>query len=463
MAKNTQLPPSGQAGADTDVAAETLSIKTPGRSRRIHRIVLKDLVIHRYFEEELLMRRADRIAQDIIKADLRDGEYFRQVKQGIYVLYLPKLTPAAGQLRTVVVADRISREIRRIHPGSIALTEMADAMVTRRTAQQSGAQNRGGNLGSRQTSEGLSSKNAIPNANEHRRLATEAFRLMSPGYRLRLEELLTTAEIGSQTPIARFEPIWDVDRGMVTAFRCVLDESSGPSSSEIIEPTELQMARTDALTVLQAQSVLHSLINDAKPSLVMVPVHLSTLENSAFLSAYIEAIGNVTEEFRKFLVVEILCNSEKPTRFGLRHVMGYLRNRCRAILCRTDIKENELSKYTDNGIFAVGLSAHPDYSPGQNLLLLDGFARAAQRSGTRVYASGLYTKSLLAGAVSAGFTFVSGPQVVGDVDYPFGVRKATLDMFYRTDAYAFEPTNLLLNTSGSSVLDYQHRSNQPDE
>jgi len=275
---------------------------------------------------------------------------------------------------------------------------------------------------------------------------------MSPGYRLRLEELLATAEIGSPTPIARFEPIWDVDRGMVTAFRCVLDEICSGGASEIIEPTGLQVARTDALTVLQAQSVLQSLVNDSNPSLVIVSVHLSTLENSAFLSAYIEAIGNVPEVLRRLLVVEVLCDSEKPTRFGLRQVVSYLRNRCRAILCRTVIKESEFAKYVDSGIFAVGLSAHPDYSPGQNLLLMDGFAKAAQRAGARVYASGLHKKSLLVGAVSAGFAFVSGPQVVGDIDYPFGVRKATLDMFYRTDAYAFEPTIMRINTPRSSGL-----------
>ena len=450
MSKDKQLPISGQAGTNQDTTADVFATNSMGRSRRVHRIVLKDLVVHKYFDEEVLMRRADRIAQDVIKADLRDGEYFRQVKPGIYVLYLPKLTPAAGQLRTAVITDRISREIRRIHPGSISLPEMADAMVTRRAAQQKGASNQHGNHAPRQVPEGLSWKNAISDEKEHRRIATEALRLMSSGYRLRLEELLATAEIGSQTPIARFEPIWDVDRAMVTAFRCVLDEGSSPISSKIIEPTVLQMARTDALTILQAQSVLQSMVNDSKPSLVMVPVHLSTLENSTFLSAYIEAIGNIPEALRRFLVIEILSNSEKLTRFGLRHVMSYIRNRCRAILCCTDIKENEFSKYADNDVFAVGLRAHPDYSPSQNLLLLASFAKAAQRTGTRVYASGLYKKSLLVGAVSTGFAFVSGSQVVGDVDYPFGVRKATLDMFFRKDVYSFESPSM---RSGSIFQD----------
>lgn len=437
MPKDDLPPTCAKAGADVVLPADAVAGKTPGRSMRAHRIVLSDLVVHRYFDEELLMRRADKVAQDIIKADLRDGEYFRQVKPGTYVLYLPKLTPAAGQLRTAVVADRISREIRRINPGSIALPEMADAMVAGRAARQRSNLHRSNIVQNAQKDP--SSADLIPTEKEHKRIATEAFRLMSPGYRLRLEELLATAEIGSRTPIARFEPIWDVDRGIVTAFRCVLDECAGPSSSKI-EPRGLQVARTDALTVLQANSVLQSLAYDSNPSLVTVPVHLITLENAAFQSAYIEAISAVPLELRNHLVVEILSDSEKPTRFGLRHVMDYLRNRCRAVLFRADIKENEFSKFVENGIFAVGVRAHPDYSPSRNLLLLEGFAKAALRSGTRVYASGLDNKSLLIGAVRAGFTFVSGPQVVADVDYPFGVRKATLDMFFRRDAYAFEPT-----------------------
>ncbi|MBL8645072.1 MAG: hypothetical protein JNK21_14145 [Rhodospirillaceae bacterium] len=450
MSNDKQLPISGQAGKTLDTPADAFAIKNPGRSKRVHRIVLKDLVVHKYFDEEVLMRRADRIAQEVIKADLRDGEYFRQVKTGNYVLYLPKLTPAAGQLRTSVIIDRISREIRRIHPGSIALPEMADAMVTRRAAQQRGALYRRAKIVPASANDDLSSKNTIADVKEHRYLATEAFKLMSRGYRLRLEELLATAEIGSQTPIARFEPIWDVDRKLVSAFRCVLDESPSLISSKVIEPTGLQVARTDALTVLQAQSVLQSLVNDSNPSLMVVPVHLRTLENNAFLSAYIEAIGNVPEALRKFLVVEILSDLEKPTRFGLRHVMSYLRNRCRTILCRTNFNEDEFSKYADNGVFAVGLSAHPDYPPGQNLYLMNGFAKAAQRSGMRVYTSGLYTKSLLVGAVSSGYAFVSGAQVVGDVDYPFGARKATLDMFFRMDAFPSEPTHIRSNAAAAS-------------
>lgn len=224
MAREDKSPSDGYTTADPGASADPHAAKISGRSRRIHRIVLKDLVIHKYFEEELLMRRADQIAQDVIKADLRDGEYFRQVKHGMYVLYLPKLTPDAGDLRTSVIADRISRELRLIHPGSIALPDMADAMSTRRAAHLRDASHRFNSIDARSEHEGRSLKSAPADAKEHRRLATEALRLMSPGYRLRLEELLTAADVGSQTPIARFEPVWDVDRAIVTAFRCVLDE-----------------------------------------------------------------------------------------------------------------------------------------------------------------------------------------------------------------------------------------------
>jgi hypothetical protein len=399
-----------------------------GRSRRVHKLVLRDLVVHRYFEEEVLLRRADRIAHEVIKADLRDGEYYRQVKHGVYALYLPKLTPDAGQLRVAVIGERISREIRRVHPGSIALDEMAATIASR------------GNKHRETTpAKSLTSKAALPDLKEHHRQATEAMKLMSSGYRLRLEELLSTADVGTTDPIARFEPIWDVSRATVSAFRCVLHDFSDMRPHGVMEPNELQIARIDALTILQARAVMQSLVSASRPCLVVAPVHLVTLQSNTYLSAFIEAIGAIPEQHRGFLLLEILGDMTEVSRYGLRHVLAYLHNRCRAVLFRTDIKTGDFSKFTENRIFAVGAAARSDVSAAQNMILLDQFASAAKRMGVRVYATGLPNKSSLLAAVAAGFDFASGAGVVHDVDYPFGACRATLDAFYRDDEYRFIP------------------------
>ncbi len=399
-----------------------------GRSRRVHKLVLRDLVVHRYFEEEVLLRRADRIAHEVIKADLRDGEYYRQVKHGIYALYLPKLTPDAGQLRVAVIGERISREIRNVHPGSIALDEMAASIASRRADRKVAT-----------PSKSFTSKVALPDLREHRRQATEAMKLMSSGYRLRLEELLSTAEIGTKVPIARFEPIWDVSRATVSAFRCVLHESSDARPHSVTEPNELQIARIDALTILHARTVIQSLVSASRPCLVIAPVHLATLQANAYQSAYIEAMGTIPERHRGFLLLEILGDRTEVSRYGLRHVLAYLHNRCRAVLFRADIKTTEFSKFAENRIFAVGVPAQPDVSAAQTMILLNQFADAAKRTGVRIYATGLPNKSLLLAAVAAGFDFASGAGVVHDVDYPFGLCRATLDAFYRDDQYRFIP------------------------
>lgn len=399
-----------------------------GRSRRVHRLVLRDLVVHRYFEEEVLLRRADRIAHEVIKADLRDGEYYRQVKHGVYALYLPKLTPDAGQLRVAVIGEKISREIRSVHPGSIALDEMAASIASRGEDHREAT-----------PAKSRSSKVASPDLKEHRRQATQAMKLMSSGYRLRLEELLSTAEVGTKDPIARFEPIWDVSRAIVSAFRCVLHDFSDLRRLSVTEPNELQIARFDALTILQVRTVIQSLVSASRPSLVIAPVHLSTLQSNAYLSAYIEALGAISEQHRGFLLLEILGDATEVSRYGLRHVLAYLHNRCRAVLFRADIKTSDFSKFTENRIFAVGAAARSDVSAAQNRILLDQFASTAKRMGVRVYATGLPSKSSLLAAVAAGFDFASGAGVVHDVDYPFGVCRATLDAFYRNDQYRFIP------------------------
>ncbi|MGE4064174.1 MAG: hypothetical protein AB7E79_12475 [Rhodospirillaceae bacterium] len=398
-----------------------------GRSRRVHKLVLRDLVVHRYFEEEVLLRRADRIAHEVIKADLRDGEYYRQVKHGVYALYLPKLTPDAGQLRVAVIGEKISREIRGVHPGSIALDEMATSIVSRGESHRKAT-----------PAKSRTSKVALPDLKEHRRQATQAMKLMSSGYRLRLEELLSTAEVGTKDPIARFEPIWDISRATVSAFRCVLDDFSDLRPG-VTEPTELQIARIDALTILQARAVIQSLVSASRPCLVIAPVHLATLQANAYQSAYIEAMGTIPERHRGFLVLEILGDRTEVSRYGLRHVLAYLHNRCRAVLFRADIKTTEFSKFTENRIFAVGVPAQPDVSVAQNMIFLNQFADAAKRTGMRIYATGVPSKSLLLAAVAAGFDFASGAGVVHEVDYPFGVCRATLDAFYRDDQYRFIP------------------------
>jgi len=401
---------------------------TQGRSRRVHRLVLSDLVVHRYFEEEVLLRRADRIAHEVIKADLRDGEYYRQVKHGVYALYLPKLTPDAGQLRVAVIGEKISREIRGVHPGSIALDEMAASIVSRGESRREAT-----------PAKSRTSKVALPDLKEHRRQATAAMKLMSSGYRLRLEELLSTAEVGTKDPIARFEPIWDMSRATVSAFRCVLQDFSDLRRQGVTEPNELQIARIDALTILHARTVIQSLVSASRPCLVVAPVHLATLQSNAYLSAFIEAVGAIPEQHRGFLLLEILGDMTEVSRYGLRHILAYLHNRCRSVLFRADIKTVDFSKFTGNRIFAVGATARSDVSAAQNLILLDQFASTAKRMGVRIYAAGLSSKSSLLAAVAAGFDFASGAGVVHDVDYPFGVCRATLDAFYRDDQYRFIP------------------------
>jgi hypothetical protein len=402
-----------------------------GRSRRVHKLVLRDLVVHKYFEEEVLLRRADRIAHEVIKADLRDGEYYRQVKPGVYALYLPKLTPDAGQLRVAVIGERISREIRSVHPGSIALDEMAASIASRgeRHKEATPAKSR-------------TSKIALPDLKEHRRQATEAMKLMSSGYRLRLEELLSTAEIGTKVPVARFEPIWDISRATVSAFRCVLDEFSDLRRHGATEPNELQIARIDALTILQARTVIQSLVSASRPCLIVAPVHLTTLQSNAYLSALIEAIGGIPERHRGFLLLEILGDMTEVSRYGLRHVLAYLHNRCRSVLFRADIKTADFSKFAEDRIFAVGAAARSDVSAAQNMIFLDQFASTAKRMGVRIYATELPNKSSLLASVAAGFDFASGAGVIHDVDFPFGVCRATLDAFYRDDQYRFIPPSV---------------------
>ncbi|MGE4063424.1 MAG: hypothetical protein AB7E79_08650 [Rhodospirillaceae bacterium] len=400
----------------------------------VHVIRVDNLIVHRFEKMDVLLRRADQIAQEHINAELRPGEYSQRVKPGIFRIYLPKLTPEAGQLRTAVIADNISREIRRINPGNVGLPEDADTLVEKR--EQARAEL--GLSGVRRA--GSKSRDlSLPTNDEMRRQATGAVQLMLQGNYLTLEELVGGAFVDPAcNPALSFEPIWQSGRHVVSAFRCALVETRGDSDSAgvgIHDLAGMADAQKDTLTLLWARPIIQSILEAGITCLLVIPVHFSILDSGAQRPAYLEALARIPEAHRQFFVLELIGVPADVSHYRLREMLRYLRGRCRSALCRIDLRTIDFDRFKDLGLFAVGAEMDSRLPDRQQLAIMEKFAAGAESRGLRTYLCGISKKPVLTAAIGSGFRLLSGPAVIGEVASPFGVQRTELDTFFRTDGY----------------------------
>jgi hypothetical protein len=403
--------------------------------RTCHLIRVEDLIVHHYEKADVLLRRADKIAQEFIDSDLRPGEYSQRIRPGVYRIYLPKLTPEAGQLRTAVIADNISREIRRINPGKVGLPDDADTLVDKRENARTAL-----GLGGIQRTGVKSRHPSIPTDEEMRRQATGAVQLMLQSNRLTLEELVGPGSLEpASSPALSFEPVWRSERHVVSAFRCSLPDPP-ENSADFHGLTGLTDAQRDALTILQARPILQSVLESGMTCLLIISVHFSTLENGTLRTAYLEALARIPEPHRQFFVLEMIGVPADVSHYRLGEISRYLRGRCRSILCRMDMRIIDFERFTGLGLYAIGAKANANLPDRQQLALMEKFAAGAEKRGLRSYLFGIGRKSLLTAAMGSGFGLLSGSAVIEEVGSPFSVQRAELDALYRTDGYGLRKT-----------------------
>lgn len=402
------------------------------RTRR-HIIRLEDLIVHRYSERAVLMKKADKIAQTIIADDMRDGETFRVAEAGVYVVALPRLTPEAGALRSSLLAERVAREIRKINPAA-AQFERASHADARDRARPPRRPPAAGRPPRRDQSAPVQGDVAGQEA------ATRAFeRMIDVGQTGQLHELSLNEQ--ERAAFARmnlsFHPVWHVRNKLITGYRCALSRAgkdlSARDAAAVLNShdTVITKAKIDAAVYSNAVAGIQSLLQAGQKALLIVPLHFSSIDHMRFIGPLLEASAGLPADAQSLIVFELLEIPQNTSHFRLREPMAYLRTRSRALLARIGFDFTSLDAFRELNFHGISLDM-ADYPWIESRLLpfFDAFTAAAQKQKLHPFVHGIQTASLAVAAISSGFNYIGGPAVAAPLSAPETVHSFAVESLY---------------------------------
>ncbi len=394
------------------------------KQAHLHSIEIDELIVHRYSEHEALLKKADKIAREVIDRNLREGEATRVLKAGSYQLYFPKLTPDAGALRCAVIAEEVYREVRRANPASAAIDsqrqEDSDASANRSAA------------GPVQDTEDVRAENA------RRAAANRAMARMAEPSGIKEEIDLTASDIDALAALELvYQPVWHTKNNLITAYKCTLRSKgryvSSRDAHQLLDTStrEVSNAKIDAHVYGHSLKAVQYLLAQGLKALLIVPIHFSTIDRLRFIGSFLDAGRGSDEAAKALIVFELIGLPANLTRFRLREPVGYLRTRARALMVRPGFEHADLEMYKEFGFHGVSVDLNDyDWAESRFIKSFEQFAINAETARLQSFVHGISSSSLAVGAVAAGITYMDGDAISDPVTTPARIRPFELDMLF---------------------------------
>lgn len=386
---------------------------------RTHAFNVDDLIVHNYSERDALLKKADQLARALIEEQLREGEAYRSPEPGSFILLFPKLTPEAGALRAAVITDQISREVRKLNPTSMALE---------RRREDEAAPLR---VNARMPSGSVDSPKALASRALARMADSKSGKSQEAG--LTLEDRAALAKLQ-----VMFHPVWHAKNQHITAYQCVLRLENGDVAHkrhilEILAPygEDLALAKADQVICGHAVEALQFLAAEKIKAILIQPVHFSTVDRLHHIAPLLEMLGQLPEEARNLLVIELIDIPGEMTRFRLREPLAYLKTRARALIARPGFVPRDFELFKENNFHGVSVDLRSYDWPEKRLLQsFELFVSLAEKHKLQSFVLGVDTTSLAVAATTSGFAYIEGKAISEAVDHPARIQPFENDMLF---------------------------------
>jgi GGDEF domain-containing protein len=232
-----------------------------------------------------------------------------------------------------------------------------------------------------------------------------------------------------------YEPIWDVKRQAVTAYRMKITlrvEGALLGLNEFCltydDPNLQSMLNSVILRKLISQIQLTR--RERKRAIIVAPIGRRFIDDQSGLRFLLDQVSMLNDQERQLVVLEIgdAYFGSWPT---LTPRIAMLRRVCRNISVRLSLDHKDFQQVAATGasIVAGDLSDH-DWPERQALTALNSFAAAASKATLRSFIGGLATSSTVIAAVCAGFNHLSGTAIGNGTAQPLGVYPLSTEGFY---------------------------------
>jgi hypothetical protein len=225
-----------------------------------------------------------------------------------------------------------------------------------------------------------------------------------------------------------FKPVWNVPKNHLTGYTAFsLTPLEGRESSFISA-----RAMADIGLMARATTMLQGAVDGNRPLVLILPVSFSTLDHQPFHTYFMRYLRNLTPAVRALTVLQVHdINFDLPS-YRVEEKLREFSSLLRALIIAADLLRPRRDSLINCRINAFSCSLL-DISASETICfsLLDQFAMKMQKMGHAAMAEDIPTRSLLYGAIGAGFTYVSGPAVYPDQETLDAIRPFDLSALYK--------------------------------
>lgn len=240
-----------------------------------------------------------------------------------------------------------------------------------------------------------------------------------------------------------YAPIWSVGQQRVGLYLCRTAVKSlatasgpGPGSADVTDLKSVDVI--DRIVLRRAKSDLQTITSEGRASVIVIPVHFSTLNRPCPTENYLRICHAIPPELRKMIVWEIRGAPLRGWTTRLTQIVAVLRPLGRAVfaLCNAPAipspgLHHVFSRLASQGVQGVGLDLAAYSVPEAEIIAyLEQFGTAAKKHKLSAYLYGVDTLSLNSSAVCSGFNHVSGSAIAGPLPKPRGLYPKALETVY---------------------------------
>ena len=220
----------------------------------------------------------------------------------------------------------------------------------------------------------------------------------------------------------RYVPMWDTRRQVISTY---LAQPFLRSNGRLVSGRRQIQATDGTITHLpldqailgKASDDLYLLLQGGMRSLVCLEVHYETLASATSRTDYLERVRALSPDMRRHLIVALVGLPQGVPAVRLFDITAGLRQTCRSVIARTDLRDPMFSCLRDAGILVAGIELiERPVDETQLIQRLTGFSAAAHKAGLASFLHGVPSLSIAAAAVGAGFTYISGAPVASPAD-----------------------------------------------
>lgn len=390
---------------------------------RLHFLNLEELVIRRGEGHKTRLKKVENVFLSVIGENLKDGEtYVRPDVSTVFFLF-PSLTRAAGELKCAAIADQIARALAEEDP---AFAELKSEKVAHDLNQKTWHAARAARRASAAMATGIAdSANPMPARTE----PSEGAPPRNAGHASRHG----VAPVPSAEPADRrlegirdvYQAIWNVRSKMITSYAAFplrhLPDGSVRAGKSILgaDAGFAMVAALDAFMLRRSIDRLHEIMTAGQRILLVLPIHFTTVDNQTLFLPYRQELSVLSEDQRKYVVIEVLCAPDTLPGFRIKDVIARLRPFARCVLARLPSNSAFIHPWAEGGVLGVGFSVGDErLSEKQFMERMDTFVAQAEKDGVHAYIHDLSTASLAMAAVAAGFRYVGGDAILPESDVP---------------------------------------------